>query len=235
MELIAQKREIFGRAVKPLRAKGFVPAELYGRGLENLHLAVSKKELSKVFKQAGENGMVTLLVDQEKRPVLIHDLQLDPVTDEALSVDFYQVRLDEKIKIKVPVEFIGIASAVKDKSGILVKAVQEVEVEALPADIPHSIPVNLESLIDIGKSIRLKDLAIQGDFKFLIEPETVLATITAPVTEEKEAELAQAVDLSTVKVESEEKKADRDAKKAEEGVAKTPAAETPAKPAKPAK
>jgi len=196
---------------------------------------VSKKELSKVFKQAGENGMVTLLVDQEKRPVLIHDLQLDPVTDEALSVDFYQVRLDEKIKIKVPVEFIGVASAVKDKSGILVKAVQEVEVEALPADIPHSIPVNLESLIDIGKSIRLKDLAIQGDFKFLIEPETVLATITAPVTEEKEAELAQAVDLSTVKVESEEKKADRDAKKAEEGVAKTPAAETPAKPAKPAK
>lgn len=232
MELTAQKREVFGRAVKPLRAKGFIPAELYGKGLENLHLAVPKKELAKVFKQAGENAIVTLLVDKEKRPVLIHDLQSDPVTDEVLSVDFYQVRLDEKIKIKVPIEFIGIASAVKDKGGILVKTVQEVEVEALPNDIPHSIPVNLESLIDIGKSIRLKDLLIKGDFKFLGDLETVLVTITAPLTEEKEAELAQAVDVSTVKVETEEKKTERDAKKAEEGVAKNPVAGIPTKPAK---
>lgn len=230
MELIVQKREVFGRAVKPLRAKGMVPAELYGKGLENLHLAVPKKELAKVFKQVGESSMVNLMIDNEKRPVLIHDLQLDPVSDEILSVDFYQVRLDEKLKIKVPVEFLGVAPAVKEKSGILIKVVQEIEIEALPANIPHSLQVNLESLLEIGQSVYVRDLAVSDKFRLLLSPETVIATVTALVTEEQEEAATQAVDISAIKVETEEKKAEREAKKIEPGEA--PAASTVPAPAK---
>lgn len=215
MELVAQKREVFGRAVKPLRAKGMVPAELYGKGVANLHLSVSRKDLQKIFKKAGENSMITLMVDNEKRPVLIHDLQKDPVNDDVFSVDFYQVRLDEKIKVKVPVEFLGIAPAVKDKGGILIKAIQEIEIEALPTDIPHSIPINLESLLEIGQNLYAKDLAVSDKFCLPLDSETVIATVRAPATEEQEVVATQPVDVASVKVEGEEKKAEREAKKTE--------------------
>jgi len=218
MELSVQNREIFGKSVKKMREQGLIPAELYGRGLANLHLAVSSKDLNKVFKQAGENAVVSLIIDKERRPVLLHDLQVDPITNEILSIDFYQVRLDEKIKVRVPIEFVGTASAIKDKSGILVKAMQEIEVEALPSDLPQNIQIDLSGLNDIGQSLYVKDLKITGNFKLLINPKTVIVTITAPITEEQEAAVAQEVDVSAVKVETEEKKKEREAAKPAEAV-----------------
>ena len=96
MELTAQKRELTGKKVSAMRAEGFVPAELYGRGLQNVHLNVSSKEFKKVFQEAGESSVVTLSVDSEKLPVLIYDVQYHPVSGDVAHVDFYQVRMDEK-------------------------------------------------------------------------------------------------------------------------------------------
>lgn len=219
MELSVQKRTVLGRSVKALRNQGFIPAELYGRGVENLHLAVSAKEFKKLFKEAGENTIINILVDGEKRPVLVNDVSYDYLSGNFESVDFYQVRMDEKIKVKIPLEFAGVAPAVKEKSGILVKALQELEVEALPADLPHHLIVPLEKLADIGKSVYVKDLNVPSGVKVLVNPETVVATVTAQITEEEELAMRQAagVGVETIKVESEEKKAEKEAAKAAAG------------------
>jgi large subunit ribosomal protein L25 len=215
MELSVQKRGTLGRGVKSLRAQGLVPAELYGRGLENLHLSIPKKEFKKVFKEAGENTVVTVVLDGKKHPVLIQAVSYDPLTDEIQNVDLYQVRMDEKLKVGVPVEFVGVAPAVKEKNGLLVKSLQELEIEALPADIPHDIQVDLSGLMDIGQSIYVKDLSVPTSVKVLVGPDTVVATVTAKVTEEEELAMQQAAGagVEAVKVESEEKKAEREAEK----------------------
>jgi large subunit ribosomal protein L25 len=228
MELQVQKREKLGRSAKALRAQGLIPAELYGKGLENLHLSVPLKEFKKVFRQAGENTIVDILIDGKKHPILINDISYSPLTGGIQSVDFYQVRMDEKIKVGIPLEFVGIAPAIKEKSGILVKALQEVEVEALPADIPRDFKVDLSKLLDIGQSIYVKDLEIYPDVKILVDPETVVVTITAQITEEEElaAQQAATAGIEEIKVETEEKKEEREAAKAAvEKIA--PVAETP--------
>jgi len=208
MELIAQKREIFGKKVKALRKQGLIPAELYGHDVENIHLSVPTKEFLKVFKEAGESTIVKLVLSDSEGSknefnVLIHDLQKNSLTDEISHIDFYQVRMGEKITISVPLEFIGEAPAVREKEGILVRAMQEVEVEALPADLPARIKVNLDKLSDIGMSIYVKDLRVAKGVEILVEPETVVATVTEPAKEEVEE---KPITVEEIKVEGEEKK-----------------------------
>ena len=205
MELKAKKRVILGKKVKHLRAEGFLPAELYGRGLTNIHLNVPAKEFAKLYKEAGENTVIDLDVDGEKRPVLIYFVDHNPVTDKITHADFYAVRMDEKITTKAPLEFLGEAPAVKEKGAILVKAAQEIEVEALPGDLPHNIKINLGSLDDIGKSLYVKDLKPLKGVKFLEEGEMVIASVNAKITEEEEAAMAAPKTVEEVKVEAEEK------------------------------
>lgn len=213
MELSVQKRDVLGKKVSAMRAEGVIPAELYGHGLENLHLGVPAKEFKKALDAAGESSVVTLNVGDQKLPVLIYDVQYHPVTGEVTHVDFYQVRMDEKITASIEVEFIGDAPAVKAVNGILVKAMQEIEVEALPGDLPSGIKVDLSVLADIGNSIYVKDLKFDKGVRVLVSPDTVVATITAPMAEE-EVVVEAPVDLSAIKTEGEEKKAERDAEKA---------------------
>ena len=153
MDLSVQKREKFGRAVKTLRREGLIPAELYGHGVENLHLAIPKKEFTKIFKEAGESTMINIVLvsptGEERRPAMIHDVSYDSLTDEVINVDFYQVRLDEKVKVKVPLNFTGQSPAVKDLGGVLVKAMHDIEIEALPDKIPHAIQVDITQIKNI--------------------------------------------------------------------------------------
>jgi len=203
MELIVQKREIFGKKVKALRKQGFIPAELYGHGVENIHLSVPAKDFLKIFKEAGESTIINLSLENKKLPVLIHDVVVDPINDQIIHIDFYQIKMDEKITTSVPLEFIGEAPAVREKGGILVKAMQEIEIEALPADLPASIKVNLNNLSEIGKSIYVKDLQVTKGLKILVESETVVATVIEAAKEEFEE---KPITVEEVKVEREEKK-----------------------------
>lgn len=227
LELVAQTREQFGRAAKQLRSQGLIPAELYGHGTKNQHLAVAVKDFIKLFKQAGESTLVNVVVGGKKHPVLIHDVMRNPITDEIQNIDFYQVRLDEKIKLKVPLSFVGEAPGVKEKGGILVKAVSEIEVEALPTDIPRELVVDLKSLADIGSSFPIKELKVPAGVRILADESFVVATITARMTEEQEAALAaKGADVSEIKTEGEEKKEKAAAEAPAEGEAAAPAAAT---------
>ncbi len=213
MELIVQKREIFGRKVEALRQQGLIPAELYGRDRKNIHLSVSAKEFSRLFKEAGETTVINLILENEKLPVLIYDVSINPLNDQVIHVDFYQVRMDEKITTLIPLEFVGEASAVKEKNGILVKAMKAIEVQALPADLPRNIEINLSKLSDIGMSVYVKDLSVGKGVKILVDPETVVATITEPVKEEV---VEKPVAVEEIKVEGEEKRIEKEKEKQEE-------------------
>lgn len=146
MDLAVKTREKFGKSTKALRKEGFIPAELYGRGFENAHLAISKKDFQKAFEEAGESTIINLLIGSEKRPALVHDIQKDFLTDEIIHIDFHQVRMDEKITAHVPLEFTGESPAVKEFAGILNKTISEIEVEALPGDLPRHFEVDISIL-----------------------------------------------------------------------------------------
>ena len=212
-DIQVQKREILGKKVKALRSEGLIPAELYGRDLKNIHLEVLEKDFAKVYREAGESSVIKLKISagggSEKEGkdinVMIHDISKNPLTDEFLHVDFYQVKMDEKITASIPVKFIGEAQAVKEKNGVLVKAIQEIEIEALPGDLPQHIDVDISVLIDIGSSIYVKDINIGKNAKILVDPENVVAT----VTEQAKEEVVEApISVEDVKVEGEEKKAE---------------------------
>jgi len=209
LELVAQPRTQFGREVKQVRANGLIPAELYGYGVKNEHLSVKVKEFNQLFKKAGESTLIDLTVNGVKHPVLIHDVKLHPLTEDVLSIDFYQVRLDQPIKVNVPVVFIGEAPGVKEKGGVLVKSLSEIEIEALPADLPHELTVNLAKLVDIGSSFHVKELVVPSGVEILDDEDFVIVTITARMTEEQEAALSAESDVSSIKTEGEEKKEEK--------------------------
>jgi len=215
MDLTVKSREITGKKVRTLRREGLVPAELYGHGLQNLHLSVSAKEFGKVLKEAGTTTVVTLLLSTEKKPAIIHDVKHNYLTGEVEHVDFYQVRMDEKLKTKVPLEFIGEAPAVKEKQAVINKSMSEIEVEALPQNLPHKLIVDLSLLDDLNKSVYVRDIVIPKGVEVLIDMDT--AVVTAVPQAAEEVVEAPIVDVTDVKVETEEKKAERTAEK-EEGV-----------------
>lgn len=219
MELQAQVRTQLGKAVKNLRNEGLIPAEFYGRGFPNQTLTVAKGEFDKVLKSAGESTVITLLVDGKKHPSIIQGVQYDSISNEVIHADFYGVHMDEKISAHVPIEFTGEAPAVKTHGGVLNKAVDEIEVEALPADLPHSFVVDISNLTEIDQSIYVRDIKVAASVKVLLDPETAIVTVLPPVEEEEI--VAPVVDIADVKVETDEKKAERDAGKAEAETEKT--------------
>lgn len=231
MELVAQIREQFGKKTAGLRAKMLVPAELYGRGVANIHVTLPLNALQKVYKAAGENTVVQVVLDKEKFPVLIYDVARDPLTSVPNHVDLYRVRMDEKLQTKVPIEFIGESLAVKDFGGVLVKIIKEIPVEALPDQIPHHLTVDLSLLKEIGNSVHVGALIVPAGVKMLIDAKMVIVTAKAKMTEEEEAALAAKGDVETVKVEAEEKKDERAAAKdaATEGEAVLAGKAAPAK------
>jgi large subunit ribosomal protein L25 len=188
ISLTAQKRTVFGRKVKNLRKEGFIPAHVFGHKIKTTHVQVKANEFSKVFEKVGETGIVDLAVNGEKKPVLIRNLQVHPVTDEPLHIDFYQVSLTEKVKVNMPVEIVGESPAVAKKIGLLLTPVSEIEIEALPTDIPEKIEIDVAKLENVGDEIKVKDLNIdRAKVEILTDPELVVAQVGELVTKEMEA------------------------------------------------
>jgi len=211
IKLTAKTRKIVGRKVKNLRQQGLIPANIYGKKTKSLAVSLEKKEFEKVFKQAGETGIVKLTVEEEKeeRPILIQNVQLDPLSDEPLHVDFRQIILTEKILAKIPVELSGKSPAAEQKLGILIQTVSEIEVEALPTDLPDKFEVDISRLEKVGDEVKTSDLKV----------------------DRKKIELKAADDLILVKIEplaAEEVVAPKPEEAAVEGEASAATGETPA-------
>lgn len=214
MEIEVQERTQFGKSVKLLRSQGLIPAEFYGRNMANMHLTVKKEAFKKLFHEVGEHAVFNIMVGGKKQPALVSDVQRDSILGEVAHIDFYGVRMDEKIKAHVPVVLEGDAPAVKDKDAVLNQTVSELEVEALPGDLPASFSVSLAGLTELNQSMYVKDIAVPKGVKVLVDPETVVVTATKKA--EEEVVVAPVADLSAVVVETEEKKTERAAAKAAE-------------------
>lgn len=215
MQLQAEIREKFGKSTRSLRKEGLVPAELYGHNVENVHISVKEAEFRKLYKEAGASTVIEILIGKEKHNAIVHDVQRNGVNDLVEHIDFYQVRMDEEIEAKVPLEFVGEAPALKEQGGLLTKAMTEITVKALPNKLPHNVQVDISGLKEIGQSVYVKDLAIPKDVSISVDPETVVASISAPQKEEEVAP-APTTDVDSVKVETEEKKAEREKEKESE-------------------
>jgi len=188
-----------------------LPAVLYGPGLKNLNLEIDSRDFIAVFQEAGRTSFLQLEVEQgSKKPsvflVLVHDIQKDPLSLALSHVDFYQPSSTKEIKVKVPLVFEGESEAVKSLGGTLVKNIQEIQVQALPQNLPHEIKVDLKALDELGKTILIKDLIVADNVKILKHPEEIVAQTMA--AEKIEEELARPVEekIEEVKVVEKEKK-----------------------------
>ncbi len=195
-----------------LRKSGFIPAVLYGHGIENINLSVPAKEFLSAYKEAGESTIVSLDIDGEDRAVIIHDVQMDYMKNLPNHIDFYQIKAGEKMTAEVSLLFEGEAPAVKNLGGILVKTMSKVEVEALPKDLPHNIKVDLSKLTEIDSVIHIFDLEVSSGVKFIAPANSVVASISQAREEEKE-EVKEESSVADIKVEGEEKRKDKEKEK----------------------
>jgi large subunit ribosomal protein L25 len=189
--LQAQKREIVGRKVKHLRAGGMIPATVYGKKIPSETILVSLADFAKTFAEAGETGLVELTVDGKMSPVLIHAVQKHAVSRDILHIEFYHVDLKEKVHAKVPVSVVGEPSAVAEKKGALMTLLSEVEVEALPAELPEKIEVDVTALAEVGQEVKVSDLKIPSGVTLLTDGSIVVVKIDALVSKEAEEQAQQ--------------------------------------------
>lgn len=209
------ERKIFKKKLKAERKKGFLPAIIYGHEFSPLPLFVFKKEFEKIYKKAGTSSLITLQVNEKKYNVLIHDVQVHPLTQEPEHIDFYKVKMTEKITAEVPLKFIGEAPAVKTLDAVIVKNFDKIEVECLPADLPHEIEVDLSSLINFDSVIYIKNLNIPSGVKVLADPEEAVVVVIPPRAEEIEEVVEEAVEEVAEEAPEEEK--EETAEKEEKG------------------
>jgi len=192
MELKAVPRTELKRRVKTLRKNGFLPAVLYGPDTETQPLAVVYKDFERAYQEAGESTLLTLEVDGKSYNVLINDIAHDPLRGNPIHADFYAVRMDKLIRTMVPLEFFGESDAVKNESGVLVKVRQELEIEALPRDLPREIRADLSSLTKLESRILVRDLLLPQGVKIFAHTEEVVALVETPRSPEELETMAQA-------------------------------------------
>jgi large subunit ribosomal protein L25 len=185
LQLKAEKRKVVGRKVKTLRAKGMLPGNIYGKDVESVSIQINSKEFRDTFKKAGETSIVEISLGTETRPVLISEVQVHPATDEVLHVDFRQVNLKEKVTAQIPVEISGESPVEKSGLGTVVLLTRELEVEALPADLPEKFDVDASKLTEVDQAVKVSDLKVSGDVEIKADPEQIVVKVEPPQKEEE--------------------------------------------------
>lgn len=191
------------------RVKGIIPAVMYGPKNPTTSIAVSEAEFNKIWKQAGESTVVTLECADGEHDTLIHDIARDPVSDAITHVDFYTIDKDTKVEVAIPLEFVGVAPAVKDLGGILIKVIHELEIEALPKDLPHGLEVDISSLATFEDHITAADIKLPAGVSLKIAPEEIIALVNAAKEEVEDAPTT--IDMDSIGL------SDQKGKKDEEG------------------
>lgn len=189
-ELQVQRREVLGKKVRRLRREGVTPGNIYGHHVESTAVQVPADDLKHVLKDAGRNEIVYLRLDGGERPTFIRDVQRDPVSDAILHVDFLQISLLEKVKMDVTIHLVGTPPAVGRLGGVLVQSLDHVTVEALPAQVPNAIEVDVSGLEEIDQAVHVSDLVALEGVSILNDPEVVVAKVAPPVVERVEEEEA---------------------------------------------
>jgi large subunit ribosomal protein L25 len=210
IELKVANREILGKKVKHLRRQGITPVHVFGHGIDSLALQCDTRELERVLNQAGQTRLVNLKLAKEKKPrtVVVREFDRDWRKGELVHVDFYQVKMEEKIRLEVPVVLLGEAPALRSKTNMLDHELGTFTVECLPAKIPDSIEVDISSLTELDQAIRVKDIALDKDITVLNNPDLVVAKISLRPVEKVEEKVVEEVAAAEAEGEAAEEEAE---------------------------
>lgn len=190
MQIVSLKVENRNNSLRAaqVREQGMIPGECYGSGKDNASIQMDYQSFRKAYIQAGDNTIIELEIDGTKHPVLVQDVQFDPVHDTIKHVDFKFVDMKVEVVANIPVNLIGESPAVKNMGGTLVQNLHELEVKCLPADLPHEFEVDITSLVDFHSAIHVSDVAISDNVEILNSLEQTIATVAAPRAEEEPEE-----------------------------------------------
>lgn len=214
--LNASSRQILGTKVKSLRKSGLIPANIYGKGIASQAVQVAEKDLNKVFETAGESSLVSVTIDEKDTfPVIFKNPFYNPISGLLAHLDMYKVNLKEKISAMVPIVLVGEAPAVKQ--GLeMIEIISEVEVEALPADLPEKVEVDISKLETAENMVTVGDIKLDSKITVLTAPETVIVKVEEHKEEVIETAPAEPVEVPATAQKSPEEIAAEDAAKKEE-------------------
>lgn len=205
--LTAQLREQLGKQVASLRDNRMIPAVLYGHGVENKNLVLAEPEFRAVFAKAEQSGLIELNTgDGRVATVLVQDVQRNPLTQEVQHVDFYEVKMTEKLTATVSLEFVGESPAENALGGNIVTTQDSVEIECLPKDLVQHLTVDLSKLVEFGDMIRYSDIALPAGVEIVGDADTVVVLVQEPSKVEEEPVVV--ADVASVEVEKKGKKED---------------------------
>ena len=208
MELTVEKRDTT-KSPHTLRGQGILPGVIYGRSEEATPISIDFKTFQKVFKAAGESTVISLTGLGAAKDALIQEVAYDVMSGMPIHADFYAIQKGQTVTVSVPIEFDGVAPAVKDLGGILTKVMHEIELECEPKDLPHAIHVDVSKLVALDSQILISDLTFPKSAKVSAEPEEVVALIS--VAKEEVEEVSAPTDLSAIEISEERGKKEEEA------------------------
>jgi len=210
------------KSLNTLREGSEMPAVFYGPKEESTSIAIETDVFKKLWKEAGESTVIELKGDGIDKEVLIHDVDIHPVTGEPRHADFYVMEKGKKVTVKIPHEFVGISPAVKELGGELLKVTHEIEIEVLPKDLPQHIEVNIESLVDFESQILARDVSIPESAELITKEDDVIILVNEAKEEEEPEEVAS---IDDIEVEQKGKKEEPEGGDTAEGESKENAKE----------
>lgn len=191
--LKATRRTVTGKHVSTLRRQGLLPAVLYGHGTEPIAISLDAHSTSLILAGLSSSTLVNIDLDGQVKAALVREKQRHPVKRNLIHVDFHVVSMTEKLRTKVSIVLDGIAPAVKDFNGVVVSSITEIEVEALPGNLPEHILVDISGLAAIGDALHVSDLKLGKGVEIFADPEEVVVVI-AGTKEEVEPEVVEGTD-----------------------------------------
>lgn len=201
----ANVRELGGRKTDALREQGVVPAVMYGFGTEPANIKVDRNEFNKLYDQAGYSSIINLEIDGATHPVLIQDMQRNPLTDFVSHVDFRRIDMSKKVETSIQIELIGQSPAVKDLGGTLVQSLEEVDVLSLPSALVREFTIDISVLKTFDDAIHVKDIKVSEGMEILTDPEQTVALVQEPRSEAEIEALDEAIETPVLNPEEEKK------------------------------
>ena len=186
LTLEAEVRTVIGKQVKRLRRQGLLPAVIYGRGIDPISIQLDSLATSKTLSQASGATLIDIKIGGDAHTTILRDVQLDVITRNLIHIDFLKVAMDVAINTEVPLDFVGESQAVRDFGAILVTGLTEIEIEALPGDLPDRVIVDISELKEIDAAITVGDLSLGSGITVLTDPDEVVAHVVLQAFEEEE-------------------------------------------------
>lgn len=210
--LHVKNREIGKKNLKLIKKNMAIPAVVYGNINNNKNITIDYNTFFKIFKKAGTNTIIDLIDEKNiKIPTIIRSVDFHPVTNKITHVDFFAVRMDSEIDTTVGISIVGESDAIKLQNGILIHNLSKIDIRCMPADLIHTIEVDISSIKEVGESIYVKDLKVPSKIKIMNDPEEIVLSIVAQEEETEEAVTSNISDTSeSTKEENKEIKEDKD-------------------------